>query len=376
MNQPLYQQIINSIQADIMSGRLQPGDKVPSEKELTERYEVSRITAKKALDLLAEDEIISRIRGKGSYVNFPAESVPSSFVEERENLTEQSKKKLLIGAIFPSYNSGYGLQLQYAIERTVAEYGDFLIIKRSNNSLQEEASALASLLELGVSGMIVFPADSKEYNQNLLKLIIEDFPVVIVDRHLKGIQACTVHTDNKTAAFKLGSYLLEKGHEHIAFVSPDPSKTSTLEDRLLGFQQAFLASGARLRSDYLITNMQFADVDNENKMGTPRVYDTDFIYKFVQEHPVVTAFVATEYEIALLIYEALSKMKIRVPEDVTIVCFDCPDDPFDVPLFTHVRQYEDKMGSKAVHLLMSQLHLEEVPQLTLLGFEFRKGRST
>ncbi len=51
--EPMYRRIYDSILADISSGKLLPGDRVPSEKELSSRFSVSRITSKHALELLA-----------------------------------------------------------------------------------------------------------------------------------------------------------------------------------------------------------------------------------------------------------------------------------------------------------------------------------
>ena len=50
---PMYEQIQNELMEQIQSGFFQPGDRIPSEKELAERYHVSRITAVKALTELA-----------------------------------------------------------------------------------------------------------------------------------------------------------------------------------------------------------------------------------------------------------------------------------------------------------------------------------
>ena len=61
---PLYEQIYNDITEGIDNGTCKKGDRLPSEKELSEKYCVSRITSKKALDLLAEEGKIIRIAGK------------------------------------------------------------------------------------------------------------------------------------------------------------------------------------------------------------------------------------------------------------------------------------------------------------------------
>jgi GntR family transcriptional regulator len=65
---PLYLQIQNHIVARIRSGELPPGAQVPSEFELAAQMQVSRMTARKALDSLVSSGILYRRRGKGTYV--------------------------------------------------------------------------------------------------------------------------------------------------------------------------------------------------------------------------------------------------------------------------------------------------------------------
>jgi GntR family transcriptional regulator len=65
---PLYQQIQNYIVERIRSGDLPAGSQVPSEFELSAQMQVSRMTARKALDSLVSSGILYRRRGKGTYV--------------------------------------------------------------------------------------------------------------------------------------------------------------------------------------------------------------------------------------------------------------------------------------------------------------------
>ena len=65
---PLYKQISHNIAEEIIMGNLKPGDKLPPEKDLMERFKVSRITIRAATDDLAEDGLIVKGRGKGSFV--------------------------------------------------------------------------------------------------------------------------------------------------------------------------------------------------------------------------------------------------------------------------------------------------------------------
>lgn len=68
----MYERIYGDLLAKIQSGDYQPGDRLPSEKELAEFYGVSRITAKKAMDMLAKENQINREPGRGSFVCRPA----------------------------------------------------------------------------------------------------------------------------------------------------------------------------------------------------------------------------------------------------------------------------------------------------------------
>ena len=68
MDQPLYQKIFNDLQAAIADGSLPVDSQVPTDKELSAKYQVSRITSKRALTELEQLGLIYRVRGKGSFV--------------------------------------------------------------------------------------------------------------------------------------------------------------------------------------------------------------------------------------------------------------------------------------------------------------------
>ena len=66
--EPLYLQLVRSIQADISSGKYPNGSRLPSEAQFSEIYHVSRITVRAALKALAEQGAITRLQGKGTFV--------------------------------------------------------------------------------------------------------------------------------------------------------------------------------------------------------------------------------------------------------------------------------------------------------------------
>jgi GntR family transcriptional regulator len=83
---PLYYQLAQRLQADIVAGVVNPGDLLGTEKAIQERYQVSRATVRKALEELARSGRLVRITGKGTFVAAPRVVVDApdllSFTEE------------------------------------------------------------------------------------------------------------------------------------------------------------------------------------------------------------------------------------------------------------------------------------------------------
>ncbi|MEI3607248.1 GntR family transcriptional regulator [Pseudogracilibacillus sp. SE30717A] len=68
---PLYQQLKEFIIENIDKNVWKPGDKIYSENQLFEKFDVSRNTAKKAIEDLVQEGILYRIQGKGTFVSYP-----------------------------------------------------------------------------------------------------------------------------------------------------------------------------------------------------------------------------------------------------------------------------------------------------------------
>lgn len=69
--EPLYGQIRSALRARIVDGTYGPGTRMPSESELGERFNASRITVRQALAELQKEGLIHTLQGKGSFVSRP-----------------------------------------------------------------------------------------------------------------------------------------------------------------------------------------------------------------------------------------------------------------------------------------------------------------
>ncbi|MCV6547024.1 MAG: GntR family transcriptional regulator [Cohaesibacter sp.] len=69
---PIYQRLADILRRDVTEGRLRPGDRVPSDNELSHAYELSPGTVRKALDLLVQEDLFERFHGRGTFVRRPS----------------------------------------------------------------------------------------------------------------------------------------------------------------------------------------------------------------------------------------------------------------------------------------------------------------
>ena len=152
------------------------------------------------------------------------------------------------------------------------------------------------------------------------------------------------------------------GHEHLAFVSAPVNNTASLEDRLAGFRGAH--RGRRENTQHFLTTLR----STPNMPGVSGDTDADraAIAQLLDEHPEITAFVAAEYQFAVLVHEVLASLGRLGGR--TIACFDMPDIPFAPHDFLHVRQNERAMGRLAVDLLVAQLNDGEVPPVSTVPY--------
>jgi DNA-binding LacI/PurR family transcriptional regulator len=358
----LYQRLYDYVLDGIREGRLSAGDRVPSEMELANLFGVSRITSKKALQTLARDGVVERIVGKGSFVaaQLPALERLSSPADARRRAGRGC-----IGFVLPAFSPAFEIGLLEGVEARTAELGLNLIVRRTHGRQDVEEQVIDSLMssEL-VDGLIVFAVNGDYYNSSLLRLVLDRVPLVLADRALNGIAACAVTTDNHAAALELTGMLLAMGHDHLAFVSAPVNNTTSLEDRLQGFRGAFTGLGRSHNTQHILTTLR----STPNMPGVRGDTDADRkgIAQLLDEHPEITAFVAAEYQFAVLVHEVLGS--IGRLDGRTIACFDMPDLPFAPHDFLHVRQDERAMGRLAVDLLVAQVEDDAVPPISIIPY--------
>ena len=115
----------------IMSGSIKPGEKLPSENELSDRYHISRHTVRKALSILINEGYIEAEHGRGT------------FCSQRMGHMKNSRNV----AVVTTYISDYIFpRLIQGMDKVLTENGYSIILKNTANSRTKEERVLEDIL--------------------------------------------------------------------------------------------------------------------------------------------------------------------------------------------------------------------------------------
>ena len=97
---PLYFQLFTLLKGMILDGTLPYGERIPTEEQLANAFNVSRITAKRAMDELAKESLVERRRGKGSHIIYkytpkPVQAPLVGMLQEIESMARNSHAILI-----------------------------------------------------------------------------------------------------------------------------------------------------------------------------------------------------------------------------------------------------------------------------------------
>ncbi|MCL2884886.1 MAG: GntR family transcriptional regulator, partial [Oscillospiraceae bacterium] len=151
-----YRKIYNDLLGQIRSGQLKPGDKVPTEEQLSATYSVSRITSKKAVEMLAGEGLVTRTPGRGTFVA-PAARAPSdkaapggksASLRPGKSASDRSAdgtaaagpRPLLAGVIMSDFSDPFGMSFFRGTQEGLAKHGGVITISRAYNTQQAETA--------------------------------------------------------------------------------------------------------------------------------------------------------------------------------------------------------------------------------------------
>lgn len=88
--EPAYLQLANLLRRQVMEGVFRPGDQLPSEAQLVQRYGLSAMTVRRSINLLADQGVVSTAQGRGTFVKALELNTATFGLEELKDLFSQS----------------------------------------------------------------------------------------------------------------------------------------------------------------------------------------------------------------------------------------------------------------------------------------------
>lgn len=345
MNQPLYQQIFNDLQKAIADGSLPVDSQVPTEKELSQKYQVSRITSKRALTELEQLGLIYRVRGKGSFVK------SSSIEEAKETVIKNSRILFLLPFLSDlsvgDFTKGLNPVMQENQLEVMMTTLDFLSNKTAKEIMQE------------FDGLIYYAFDVDQHLDLLFELSLKQFPVVILDKKIYELPFPTVLSDNFQGGALATSHLIAKGHQKIAYLFGEQTHPQSVRQRYLGYLEAL--DKAKLPFHTTL-----------DAKGT----SLETLLTYINEYQV-SAFVCENDLVAIQTMNQLKQQGYRIPDDFSIIGFDDIQAAalVDPPLTTIAQDFH-QLGELAGKALITWLTTKEIPSDISYPVSFIKRHST
>ena len=209
---PLYYQLKEIIKEEIEEGKLKPGDPIPSERELSEKYGISRPTVRQALKELVYEGWLTREKGKGTFVSKP--KIDYGFIQHFTTFYDDMIEK------------GYSLHT--------------IIL---NREIKKAGKEIARFLQIEEDEKIIF-IDRLRF--------IEDEPIVRVNNHIPLV-LCPGLMDEDLVDQSLYRIMAEKYglKPYRAEISLEPIVANEVDSELLGIEK-----GAPM---FLMENVTFTE---------------------------------------------------------------------------------------------------------------------
>lgn len=363
--EPQYQKLHDDLLKQIKSGAYREGERLPTEKELSESYGVSRITTKKAYEMLNAEGYVFRRPGKGTFISIDAKNISAKAGKETAHPAgaaafSAEARKPLIGIMMDSMSASFGMDILNGMICESRRLGLLPIVGFTYGSMDTEREIIRDMISAGVSGLSIICTQDKAYNEEVLKLYVQHFPIVLADREMPGIALPVVTTDNYQAARDLTEVLLNAGHTKIGYVSHSRAETSTVATRFRGFCDAVRERGIALDPSAIIQDMDAYIPKDDDEEANIQAYKKE-LSDYVDRHMDLTAFFAVEFDIAKLLYLVLHEKGLDGRKQ--IVYFDgVPEFPAPLGFMPHVLQNQYEIGVQAMrHLRRRMQGGEESP---------------
>ena len=320
---PLYAQLKNALQAQIRTGALPYGEKLPSENEFMAHLGLSRMTIRSALSQLANENYVHKIHGKGTFVCYNTANAAMGNID------------VLLDVTYAYFSSHY----IKSISEVLTKHNYQFVIHDTQDDQEHICLTLERILQKDSAGIILQPSHLVEPQSPRLKELLQQIqqraiPCVTIDRTLDGMSVVSVPFDDYTGGRIAAEHLVSLGHKNCAMVCC----SSFLENapRFNGFNSVL--------QEYNLPPLIAVEKDQDLAQN---------LVQLVREKHITAIFNYND-EVALKTFRFLKSAGIQIPRDVSIVGYD--DTVFAKatdPQMTSVVHPKELLGHIAAEKLIS-----------------------
>jgi len=317
-NEFFYDRVCKNILQMIREDNLQPGDRLPSERELSRRFGLNHQTVRKGLAVLVDENVIDRRVGSGTFLrSVPEEGTlqllkPHSVGGGRGGPSAETRSRTSIGVIAMTRASTFFTEMLNYLHDEAESRGLQLVLRMVSDFGSRASEAIRQLADQGCNSILI-PWRPEILVVSELTQLVQESPIPVATAFpLPGLEK---HCYEKPGEFGKADhvavemackYLHALGYGHIAFFGPDTLTGEDLSRRVLAYNRFTSRQG--LGSFVGLVRPEAEDVDRivrgwSSMAGDLAVlcYDDDF---------------------AIRLMTALHKMDLRIPEDVAVLGFN------------------------------------------------------
>lgn len=260
--------------------------------------------------------------------------------------TGQSKT---LGLIVESISGSFFASLAKTIETEAERRGYNVVYCSTENNAQKGGELIRMLGRQMVDGYLITPAPGME--KEIQHLVQQHKPVVLMDSYFPSIKTPYVLINNFDGVQQGMKHLISKGFTKIAFVMVDV-KLIQIEERLRGYMTALKEHKIPVRKKYILQLQYHKQREDSLKE----------LQDFMEANPELDAiFFSTNY-LGILGLEVIARMGLKMPDDISVLCFD-DHDIFRLypPGISVIEQPIEGIAKTAIDLLMHQLDKNSGP---------------
>ncbi|HEX7555301.1 MAG TPA: LacI family DNA-binding transcriptional regulator [Leptolinea sp.] len=268
------------------------------------------------------------------------------FVGNRNARSLVSGHSNVIGLLLPDLGTAYIGEIIRGIDGELETSHYNLMLYTTHRREAKESGYISSLIQSGVDGVIlILPRNPANYLDKLRAL---HFPYVLIDHQGIDERGPAVGASNFQGGFDATEYLINIGHQQIAFITGSMDLGCSTE-RLAGYRAALEKYQYPLKPGWIIEG------DFEQASGY------NGAKKLMSLYETPTAIFASNDMMAFGVMNAVRDMGLRIPGDISVIGFD---DIFQssqtMPGLTTVRQPLEQMGRLATKMLIEMMKEKEI----------------